>query len=57
MKDMLMFIDMRLLKLQPKARDILKSLSVINMNENKIRIYNELNDDEKDGLDVFRQMQ
>lgn len=47
---------MRLLKLQPKARDILKSLSVINMNENKIRIYGELKDDEKEVIDVFRQM-
>lgn len=47
---------MRLLKLQQKARDILKSLAVINMNENKIRIYNELKDDEKEVLDVFRQM-
>lgn len=48
---------MRLLKLQPKAGDTLKSLSVINMNENKIIIYNELNDDEKEVIDVFRQMQ
>lgn len=45
---------MRLLKLQPKARDILKSLSVINMNENKIRIYNELNDDEKDLIELMQ---
>ncbi len=38
---------MRLLKLQPKVRDILKSLSVINMNEDKIRTYNELEDKKK----------
>ena len=46
-----MFIDMRLLKLQPKARDILKSLSVINMNENKI-VY-ELNKDKKTSIASF----
>ena len=47
---------MRFFKLQQKVRDILKSLSGINMNEDKIRTYDELNVDEKEVLDFFRQM-
>ena len=53
---MLMFIDMRLLKLQQKVKDILKIFSGINMDEDKIRTYDELENDEKEVLDVFRQM-
>lgn len=56
MKGMLMFIDMRLLKLQQKVKDILKIFSGINMDEDKIRTYDELENDEKEVLDVFRQM-
>lgn len=51
-----MFIDMRLLKLQQKVKDILKIFSGINMDEDKIRTYDELENDEKEVLDVFRQM-
>ena len=56
MKGMLMFIDMRLLKLQQKVKDILKIFSGINMDEDKIRTYDELENDEKEVLVVFRQM-
>lgn len=47
---------MRLLKLQQKVKDILKIFSGINMDEDKIRTYDELENDEKEVLDVFRQM-